>query len=281
MVSGSGVVILDVIIIGLMLLSTVQPDLPLAQEIRFVKDSRATNLDALPVSLTMPEMARLLGVGHNKACELVHEGVIRRVRLGRAIRIPKREVVRMSGLADVDVSGRPVRSLVLLDLRALRRVEASRPAAPASHRALSRSASSRSASVRSALRRSGSPRYTKGSDARRRSAPPRWAVVRSARGKLASWRMAPRRSARTKFASTRSARRRLVARRSASRRSSLQRSAISTSTASFWSCVRHLPLPPTGKHRCRVGLTVGYNSPRAALELVRIEETEVDEGDAE
>jgi len=69
-----------------------------------VKDSRATNLDALPVFLTIPEVARLLGVGRNKAYELVHEGVIRPVRLGRAIQIPKQEVARLSGLAGVDVS---------------------------------------------------------------------------------------------------------------------------------------------------------------------------------
>lgn len=50
------------------------------------------NLDALPVTLTIPQLMDVLNIGRNTAYQLIHSGKIRSVRIGRQLRIPKDSV---------------------------------------------------------------------------------------------------------------------------------------------------------------------------------------------
>ena len=51
--------------------------------------SPAVQYDDLPLFLTVPQAAAVLGIGRNTAYDMVRCGRIRSVRLGRQIRIPK------------------------------------------------------------------------------------------------------------------------------------------------------------------------------------------------
>ena len=48
-----------------------------------------TNIDQLPLSLTVEKLAQVLCIGKNKAYDLVRCKAIRSVRIGNSIRIPK------------------------------------------------------------------------------------------------------------------------------------------------------------------------------------------------
>lgn len=48
-----------------------------------------TTYDALPLFLTVPQAAAVLGVGRNTAYNMVRRGQLRSVRVGRQIRVPK------------------------------------------------------------------------------------------------------------------------------------------------------------------------------------------------
>lgn len=48
-----------------------------------------TTFDALPLFLTIPQVAAVLGVGRNTAYSMVRSGQLRSVRVGRQIRVPK------------------------------------------------------------------------------------------------------------------------------------------------------------------------------------------------
>ena len=47
------------------------------------------DFDHMPLFLTVPQAASVLGIGRNNAYECVRSGAIRSVRLGKLIRIPK------------------------------------------------------------------------------------------------------------------------------------------------------------------------------------------------
>ena len=46
----------------------------------------------LPLVLSVPQLAKLLGIGRNAAYDMVNSGSIRSVKIGRTIRIPKSAV---------------------------------------------------------------------------------------------------------------------------------------------------------------------------------------------
>lgn len=45
--------------------------------------------DELPYVISVPQLAKLLGIGRNTAYDLVNRGDIRSLKIGKAIRIPK------------------------------------------------------------------------------------------------------------------------------------------------------------------------------------------------
>ena len=49
----------------------------------------AINLQNLPLVMSVPEMAAILGIGRNSAYHLVKTGKIRCIRIGKNIRIPQ------------------------------------------------------------------------------------------------------------------------------------------------------------------------------------------------
>lgn len=50
------------------------------------------NYEQLPLSLTVSELAQALRIGRNSAYQLVNDGTIRSIRVGRCIRIPRTAV---------------------------------------------------------------------------------------------------------------------------------------------------------------------------------------------
>ena len=50
---------------------------------------RSTSYDALPLFLTVQQVAAVLSVGRNTAYNMIKDGQLRSVRVGRQIRIPK------------------------------------------------------------------------------------------------------------------------------------------------------------------------------------------------
>ena len=52
------------------------------------------SLGELPLTLRVPEVASILGVGRNTAYSLIKSGELKSVRIGRQIRIPKEELLR-------------------------------------------------------------------------------------------------------------------------------------------------------------------------------------------
>jgi len=52
-------------------------------------------MDGVVATLSVEEAAKILGIGRNVAYDLVHEGKIPHLRLGRQIRIPKVALQRM------------------------------------------------------------------------------------------------------------------------------------------------------------------------------------------
>ena len=51
-------------------------------------------LDNCPAILTVPEMAQVLRIGRNKAYQLVRDGDIPSIKLGRDIRIYREDLLR-------------------------------------------------------------------------------------------------------------------------------------------------------------------------------------------
>ena len=52
-------------------------------------EKRTTDFEALPLYLTVPQLASVLGIGKNTAYGIVSAGAISSIRIGRQIRIPK------------------------------------------------------------------------------------------------------------------------------------------------------------------------------------------------
>ena len=54
----------------------------------------ATTFEALPLLLTVEEMASVLRIGRNPAYQLVKDGDIQSIRVGRSIRIPRNALIQ-------------------------------------------------------------------------------------------------------------------------------------------------------------------------------------------
>jgi excisionase family DNA binding protein len=64
------------------------------------KNSTTSALEGLPEMLKVEEAAKVLRIGRNQAYDLVRDGSIRCVHLGRSIRVPRCALVAMlEGLA--------------------------------------------------------------------------------------------------------------------------------------------------------------------------------------
>ena len=61
--------------------------------------STITNVDNLPLALTVLEAGQVLRVGRSVTYELIRSGQLRSVRIGRSIRIPRDALVEYLQLA--------------------------------------------------------------------------------------------------------------------------------------------------------------------------------------
>lgn len=52
-----------------------------------------TQLDTMPLVLTVPEAAKILRIGLNSAYDLVRCGAIRSLQIGRQLRIPRQAII--------------------------------------------------------------------------------------------------------------------------------------------------------------------------------------------
>ncbi len=58
------------------------------------------NFDDLPMMLTVDELAKVLRIGRNAAYQMVKDGLIRSIRVGRTrrtIRIPRDAIIQFTG----------------------------------------------------------------------------------------------------------------------------------------------------------------------------------------
>ena len=53
-----------------------------------------TTFENLPLLLTVGEMAKVLRIGRNPAYQLVKDGDIQSIRVGRSIRIPRKALIQ-------------------------------------------------------------------------------------------------------------------------------------------------------------------------------------------
>ena len=59
-----------------------------------MKNSRYCSQNDLPLTLSVTEVAAVLGVGRNTAYNLVKSGELKALRIGRQIRVSKNELLR-------------------------------------------------------------------------------------------------------------------------------------------------------------------------------------------
>lgn len=78
-------------------LHAVDGDTPVASVRRTTKTEEPMSFDTAPDVLTVPEAAALLRLGINKAYRAVRDGTIPSFKVGRSIRVYKRDV---AGLAE-------------------------------------------------------------------------------------------------------------------------------------------------------------------------------------
>lgn len=57
----------------------------------------STTFENLPLLLTVGEMATILRIGRNPAYQLVKDGSVQSIRVGRSIRIPRNALVQFVG----------------------------------------------------------------------------------------------------------------------------------------------------------------------------------------
>lgn len=56
-----------------------------------------TNVDDLPLVLTISDLAKILGIGRNTAYDLIRSGTIKSFRAGRQIRVSKSALLEYFG----------------------------------------------------------------------------------------------------------------------------------------------------------------------------------------
>lgn len=61
---------------------------------------KISKVEDLPLVLTVADVSKLLGVGKNTAYDLIRCGVIKSVRVGRQIRVPKSAFLEFLGQKD-------------------------------------------------------------------------------------------------------------------------------------------------------------------------------------
>ena len=54
-----------------------------------------TNFETLPLLLTVNELASVIRIGRNAAYQLVKDGDIQSIRIGRSIRIPRDALIQL------------------------------------------------------------------------------------------------------------------------------------------------------------------------------------------
>ena len=60
-------------------------------------ENKYRSLDDLPMTLRAEELMPVLGIGRNTAYELVRNGKLRSIRVGRQVRIPKNALIEFLG----------------------------------------------------------------------------------------------------------------------------------------------------------------------------------------
>ena len=58
--------------------------------------TQTSTFEDLPLLLTVGEMASILRIGRNAAYQLVQEGSVQSIRIGRSIRIPRNALVQFA-----------------------------------------------------------------------------------------------------------------------------------------------------------------------------------------
>lgn len=56
------------------------------------------SVEDLPLLITVPELAKILRVGKNKAYELVNDGSIKAIKIGTKIKVPKAHLIEFMGI---------------------------------------------------------------------------------------------------------------------------------------------------------------------------------------
>lgn len=67
-----------------------------------VDEAAPTNLEDLPLALTVTEAAAVLRVSRSSAYEAIDRGELPAVRIGRRLRVPRYALARMLGIDDED-----------------------------------------------------------------------------------------------------------------------------------------------------------------------------------
>ena len=60
-------------------------------------ENKYRSLEDLPLALRVEDLMPILGIGRNTAYELVRSGLIRSIKIGRQIRVPRDAVVEFLG----------------------------------------------------------------------------------------------------------------------------------------------------------------------------------------
>ena len=55
--------------------------------------SNSTSYEHLPLVMSVPDLAKLLGIGKNAAYDMVNSGSIRSIHIGKTIRIPRSALI--------------------------------------------------------------------------------------------------------------------------------------------------------------------------------------------
>ena len=60
---------------------------------QIINSSLDHNYESVPLVMSVPELARQMGIGRNAAYDIVNAGLIRSVRIGKTIRIPRTALI--------------------------------------------------------------------------------------------------------------------------------------------------------------------------------------------
>lgn len=63
-------------------------------------DNPIYSREEIPPILTVPEVAIFLGIGRNRAYDLIRSGQMEALRIGRKLRVPRHALLRFLGIQD-------------------------------------------------------------------------------------------------------------------------------------------------------------------------------------